>query len=133
MARTSLVLLAASTALVLTAPLSAQRGGRGAAAPLPDGEGKQLTEKLCTTCHPTSMIVASNGYTREGWKQLFDSMVEVPATESAVLADYLAKNFPEKPAPEAVVIPGAARAEIKEWTLPTRGSLGSDSQDEVPC
>jgi virginiamycin B lyase len=125
MSRTSLVLLAGA-ALALTAPVSAQRGGRGAPAPLPDGDGKQIAEKLCSTCHPTSMIVGSNGYTRDGWKQLFDSMVDVPASESSVLADYLAKNFPEKPAPEAVVITGSAKVDIKEWMLPTRGSRPHD-------
>jgi virginiamycin B lyase len=110
----------------LAVPLGAQRGGRGAATPLPEGDGKPIADELCSSCHPTSMIASSNGYTRDGWIQLFTSMVDVPPAQSAVLADYLAKNFPEKPAPEAVLIQGPAKVDIKEWMLPTRGSRPHD-------
>ena len=126
MTRNPVLCFAAVAALSIAAPLSAQRGGRGAAAPLPDGPGKAIAEKMCTSCHPTSLISSSNGYSRQGWKELFDSMVDVPPADAAVLADYLAKNFPEKPAPEAVVIEGNAKVDIQEWMIPTRGSRPHD-------
>jgi virginiamycin B lyase len=116
-ARSVTLVSAGVIAISAVVSLSAQRGGRGDA--LPDGEGKALTEKLCSTCHPTSMITSSNGYTRDGWKELFASM-------AAVLSDYLARNFPEKPAPKAIVIPGSAKVNIKEWVLPTLGSRPHD-------
>ena len=42
----------------------------------------------------------------KGWQDLFSSMVALPNDQRTVIADYLAKNFPEQPAPQAVVIPG---------------------------
>jgi streptogramin lyase len=42
------------------------------------------------------------------------------------VVDYLAKNFPEKPMPPAVIIPGSVDASIKEWTVPTPGSRPHD-------
>ncbi len=111
--------------VAMAAPVLAQRGGRGAAA-LPDGNGRELVQQLCSTCHPTSMINGSNGYTREGWIDLLTSMVDVTSAQAGTLADYLAANFPEKPAPKAVVIPGNATVTIKEWMLPTKGSRPHD-------
>ena len=42
------------------------------------------------------------------------------------MTDYLAKNFPERPAPDAVVIPGSVEVSIKEWQVPTAGSRPHD-------
>ena len=49
--------------------------------PLPDGAGKQLVESLCTACHRTNMITASMGYTRDGWKELIGTMIDLSANE----------------------------------------------------
>ena len=103
--------------------------GRGQAAALPDGPGKEMVQTNCTKCHATNLIVNSGGYTRQGWEDLFNTMVAVPKEESIVMADYLAKNFPEQPRPAAVVIPGPVTVSFKEWAAP---SLGSRPHDPEP-
>src|SRR5438067_11840553 len=72
-------------------------GGRGGAVSLPDGPGKASVEAYCSRCHALGLIVNSGGYTREGWEQLFGTMIAVPKEQAAVRADYLATNFPEQP------------------------------------
>ena len=93
---------------------------------LPEGEGKQLAETLCVACHETSMITESRGYTREGWENLFTTMVNVPQDLTPVLANYLATNFPEKPIPAGINRPGPASVSISEWIVPTLGSRPHD-------
>ncbi len=44
-----------------------------------------------------------------------NSMVALPSDEADVMAKYLATNFPVRPAPEAVVIPGPVVVSIREW------------------
>jgi len=53
-------------------------------------------------------------------------MLTVPADQKGVVADYLAKNFPEKPKPPAVIIPGDVSVSIKEWVVPSLGSRPHD-------
>ena len=53
-------------------------------------------------------------------------MVDVPAAQRPVLAEYLAANFPEKPRPKAVVIPGSTVVRIQEWGVPSLGSRPHD-------
>ena len=69
----SRVLVAAAFAFI---PLvaSAQQG-QGPA--LPEGDGKELVETVCTLCHQTNMITQSSGYTREGWKELISTMIDL--------------------------------------------------------
>src|SRR5581483_8569365 len=100
-------------------------GGRGDAA-LPDGPGRDLVQAMCSRCHATALIVNSGGYTRQGWEELFGTMIAVPAEQRAAIADYLAKNFPEQPRPKPVVVPGAMTVSFKEWSLPTLGSRPHD-------
>src|SRR5262245_40904686 len=124
MAKQSLALIAAVVFLYASVPV---RGQRGAPPPaMPDGEGKELAQTLCTKCHAINLVTNSYGYTREGWEQLFQSMVQVPKDQSATLSAYLAKNFPEKPRPRAVLIPGSATVSIKEWVVPSLGSRPHD-------
>ncbi len=101
-------------------------GGRGGTVTLPDGAGKASIEAYCSKCHALGLIVNSGGYTREGWEQLFSTMVAVPKEQAAVLAEYLAKNFPEQPRPPAVLVPGSVTVSFKEWNLPTLGSRPHD-------
>src|SRR5206468_11127758 len=49
-----------------------------------------------------------------------------PKDQSALVAEYLGKNFPEKPKPPAVVIPGSVTVSIKEWVVPSLGSRPHD-------
>ena len=53
-------------------------------------------------------------------------MVALPRDQAATITGYLARNFPVKPAPEAVVIPGTAKVTIREWVVPTLGSRPHD-------
>src|SRR5262245_56114680 len=111
---------AVTTAVLGTAVVvSAQRPS--APVVLPDGPGKELVTARCSQCHPLSMITGSGGYTREGWTNLLQSMTKPEPEEVKVLAEYLAAHFPEKPRPQAVVIPGPASVQIKEWLVPTLG------------
>ena len=103
------------------------RGGRGGApVNLPEGPGKEVVQGLCSSCHSSNLIVNSGGYTREGWHTLISTMIALPSDQSATVEEYLAKNFPEQPRPPAVVIPGPANVNFKEWAVPTLGSRPHD-------
>jgi virginiamycin B lyase len=103
--------------------------GRGQTTVLPDGPGKDTVQAQCTKCHALGLIPRAGGYTRQGWEELFSTMVSLPKDQSAEVAEYLAKNFPEQPRPPAVVIPGSVTVSIKEWAVP---SLGSRPHDPEP-
>ena len=92
---------------------------------LPEGHGKELVEANCARCHGLGQI-ANAGYTEKEWQAVFSSMVNLPSDQSAVIAAYLGKNFPEKPKPQAVLIPGSVNVTIKEWLVPTLGSRPHD-------
>jgi virginiamycin B lyase len=101
-----------------------QRGGQPVQ--LPDGPGNDIVQGTCARCHGLNLITGSNGYTRAEWHELIATMVALPKDQADVVAGYLATNFPVKPAPEAVVIPGAVKVSIKEWIVPTLGSRPHD-------
>ena len=121
-----LSIVAGVTCAVL--PLAGQgRGGRGGPqVNLPDGTGKQQVETYCQTCHSLGNIVNSGGYSRDGWITLTKTMIALPDEQRATVADYLSAHFPEKPRPAAVVIPGPAKVNFKEWLVPTLGSRPHD-------
>ena len=66
--------------------------------PLPPGNGKEIIEKACTSCHPVTMIT-STGHTPADWKLVVSRMIAAGApvakNQVGVVTDYLAKNFPE--------------------------------------
>ena len=117
--------LALAGVLAAVVPVATQRG-RGAAAPLPEGNGKALVEAQCSRCHTLNNLTSSWGYTRDGWERLFSTMVALPDEQRTTIADYLATNFPEQPRPPAVIIPGQAKVSFKEWVVPTLGSRPHD-------
>ena len=110
--------------LVFSAPATGQRGGE--AVSLPDGAGKQLVEATCAKCHGLNLITSSWGNSKQGWHELIGTMVALPKDQADTITTYLATNFPEKPAPAAVVVPGPVKATIKEWLVPTLGSRPRD-------
>lgn len=121
------VVAIASLSLVISVRGQAPGGRRGGQpVTLPEGAGQASVQSTCAQCHSLNLIVNSGGYTREGWEQLFSTMVALPKDQAAVLADYLAKNFSEQPRPPAVLIPGSARVSFKEWLAPTLGSRPHD-------
>jgi virginiamycin B lyase len=95
---------------------------------LPEGNGKQTVAAICGGCHDINRIRA--GYTPEGWQSVTHMMqnmeAPVPKDQWPVVTDYLTKNFPEKPKPAAVLIPGPVQVAIKEWPVPTLGSRPHD-------
>src|SRR5438093_5310336 len=116
-----------SAALLLSIVPSPIRGqGRGGPpVTLPEGAGKDLVQMNCTRCHGLNMIT-NDGYTRAEWITVFNTMVDLPKDQSDAVADYLAANFPEKPKPAAVVVPGSVKVSFKEWPVPTKGSRPHD-------
>src|SRR5215213_4556943 len=88
---TASLMVATICALV---PVAAQAQGQPGA--LPEGAAKQTVEAVCSGCHATNMITQSSGYTRDGWKELTSTMIDLSPsadTQNAIL-DYLAQKFP---------------------------------------
>jgi len=117
-----------SSMVMASAGGAAMQRGRGQVV-LPEGPGREAVTAKCATCHSVGLIANAGGYSRQGWEELFGTMVALPKDQSAEIAEYLAKNFPEQPRPPAVVIPGTASVSIKEWVVP---SLGSRPHDPEP-
>jgi hypothetical protein len=68
---------------------------------LPDGKGKELAVKLCSTCHSTN-IWANQHHTAEQWNSIIDLMVSrgMQASDDDIdtISGYLTANFGPKPA-----------------------------------
>jgi virginiamycin B lyase len=96
---------------------------------LPEGNGRETVQAVCSQCHTLERILNA-GNTLEGWRNTINMMVndgaQLPKDQVNAVVQYLAKNFPEKAFPSAVVVPGGVEATIKEWTVPTPGSLPHD-------
>ena len=97
--------------------------------PLPDGNGKQLVQQNCVSCHDLRRVVNSS-YSPGEWRNVVDMMKAAGAPLSddqvPVVANYLNASFPGKPKPVAVIVPGSANVSFKEWTVPTPGSRPHD-------
>jgi competence protein ComEA len=69
----------------------------GAWAQLPDGPGREETEKLCAQCHELAKSISVR-QDRDGWGTTLNKMVALgmKGSDAELLAirDYLAKNFP---------------------------------------
>jgi virginiamycin B lyase len=100
-----------------------------AAQALPEGGGKTLVETRCVGCHDHSYILRS-AYTRTEWLDNVHKMRNVGAkvsdAEMETIVDYLARAFPEKPKPAAVIVPGDAKVTIREWFVPRPGARPHD-------
>jgi virginiamycin B lyase len=96
---------------------------------LPDGKGKGMVAATCNSCHPFYARLGA-GYTADGWRTVMRMManhgVAVPADQIATITEYLIKNFPEKPKPVGLAVPGAAKVSMKVWQVPTPGSRPHD-------
>jgi competence protein ComEA len=64
--------------------------------PFPEGPGKDVTVRMCGTCHPSARGAAVR-LTREGWQDVIAKMVSLGAkgtdAELATVLDYLSTNF----------------------------------------
>ena len=96
----ALTAAAAALAAAIAWPSSAPR----AAAPgdeLPDGPGKKVLLRACTTCHDLDEVTKFKGYyTRAQWKDIVVTMEEYGASladgEVDLLSDYLAGALGKK-------------------------------------
>lgn len=63
---------------------------------LPDGPGKQETEKICTQCHELERSISLR-QDHDGWQNTMNKMVTLGAkgtdAEFQAVVDYLAKNY----------------------------------------
>jgi virginiamycin B lyase len=101
----------------------------GQAAPLPDGDGRQMVEGVCTACHGINLVQNSSGYTREGWEELILTMIDLSGTpELETISAYLAAHFPENDRRKPVLMPGEVSIAFQEWRAPT---LGQRTRDPV--
>ena len=75
-------------------------------AQLPEGPGKEETEKLCKGCHELERSV-SRRQDRDGWQLTLNKMVALGTKgtdkELAVILDYLSKNYPAGEVPPITV------------------------------
>jgi mono/diheme cytochrome c family protein len=76
---------------VYAAPVAAQS--------FPDGPGKDILEKKCSTCHAPEQVT-SFGRSAEEWHEVVVNMIdlgaEVNEEETKILVEYLATNWPLK-------------------------------------
>jgi len=68
---------------------------------LPNGNGREVVEAICSGCHDLAPITDAVGFSRQDWETVVKSMIDMGATISpeqvAVITNYLAANFPPKP------------------------------------
>jgi len=122
MSRKSLVLHILAASFWVVSPAFGQNFN------LPDGPGKETVVAVCGGCHAMNRLGA--GYTPEGWRMVVRMMlnfdVPIPEDQLASVTEYLAKAFPERPRPAAVINPGPVEVSIKEWPVATLGSRPHD-------
>ena len=106
-----------SRALILT--LSAAAAG-AAWGQLPDGPGREETQKLCSECHELARSVSLR-QDRDGWKTTVNKMISLGAQgtgqEFAAVIDYLAAHY------AAEVLPSLNVNQAKAIDFETRLSL----------
>jgi virginiamycin B lyase len=119
-----------TAAVLALLPLAAQSQGQSQNPALPEdgSNGKLLADGLCTLCHRTNLITNSSGYTRESWKELIDTMLDLTSApqEIATLTDYLAKHFPPNSRRAPKLVPGPNEITFTEWVMPTKGQRTRD-------
>jgi streptogramin lyase len=112
-------LAAAILWLLAPAPASAQS--------LPDGAGRDLVEATCTGCHQPSVIERSMGYSREGWRELILTMIDLEGSEDLeTMSAYLATHFPERNDRAPNLVAGDHEIDFTEWVAPTPGQRARD-------
>jgi len=67
---------------------------------LPNGNGKDTVQTICSGCHDLEPITSSGGFSKEDWTAVVQSMIAMGATikpeEASAITAYLAQNFPPK-------------------------------------
>ena len=94
---------------------------------LPEGDGKQLVQALCSACHETNLITRSSGYSREGWQELIGSMVDLSGSSAGeTITKYLATRFPARTHLKPNLVGGEESITFREWKVPTLGQRARD-------
>ncbi len=95
----------------------------------PEHPAKDMILERCDICH-TIRNVRSGDYDAAGWREILHQMRNIGAAlnddELDLLADYLTVNSPQSPRPQAVIVPGNIEIEIREWQVPTQGTMPRD-------
>src|SRR5687768_6479742 len=74
---------------------------------LPEGNGKELVQTVCFTCHSAFNITGSGGYdTAEHWQDVFGTMVKLPDAQAHTIGQYLATHFPARADRKPVLLEG---------------------------
>jgi cytochrome c5 len=75
---------------------------------LPDGPGKDVTVRICTSCHEASQFAYAR-HTPEEWDMEISKMIsagaDMTADEQAAISAYLSKNLGPQPAAPAAAGP----------------------------
>lgn len=97
---------------------------------LPEGEGKELVQFACFSCHSAFNIMRSAGYdTPREWRELIiDTMVNLSDAQADTIATYLVAHYPARPGRQPTLVEGGTRIRITEWQVPT---LGQRSRDPI--
>jgi virginiamycin B lyase len=112
---------------VLLVVLALAQGAAAQPAALPEGAGKALVESLCAGCHPIDQITRSSGYSRDGWRELILTMIDLAAhPEFGALLDYLAAHFPARTHLQPTLVPGEVAIAFREWQVPMLGQRARD-------
>ena len=86
---------------------------------LPDGAGKETTQRLCGTCHGAELLIGRQE-SREAWGAIVEDMIQRGATGNEAelydVVDYLATNF-SKTSPVIKVNVNKATAKDLEGAL----------------
>ena len=77
---------------------------------VPEGDGREVVQTMCASCHPLTMITGSAGYDQQGWHHLISTMVRMPEAQVKTVSDYLAASFPSKPERRPTLMPGDRRS-----------------------
>ncbi len=98
-----------------------------AAQQLPDGPGKGAVQGTCTACHQLNLVERSSGYTREGWRELILTMMDLRGSPQLdEMTAYLATHYPPNGRNAAKLVPGDVRIAFQEWVAPTLGQRTRD-------
>src|SRR5215467_13556190 len=90
---------------------------------LPNGNGKQVVESVCSSCHELTRVTTA-GHSHDEWDTIVHNMIMMGATlkpeQVSLVTNYLASSFPPKARTAAPTITGNVQASFKEIPLPTQ-------------
>jgi virginiamycin B lyase len=119
----SIISFLAAAAFLMVVPFAAE----GQPAQLPEGEGKQLVQGACSSCHGGNEITRSSGYSREGWRELIRTMTDLSETQAGeTITQYLATHFPAGSRLKPTLVRGQESIMFRDWKVPTLGQRARD-------